>query len=506
MNTALQLLAIIVYMVFMLIIGVFYSKKASTSSKDFYLGGRSLGPWVVALSAEASDMSGWLLMGLPGVAYWIGLADAAWTAIGLAIGTYVNWLIVAKRLRNYSQVAGDAITVPQFLSNRFKEKRKYIQVIAALLCVIFFGVYAASCFVTCGKLFGTLFGFNYHSMMVIGAILVLAYTWFGGYLAVSVTSFFQAIIMILTLILVLVIGVNHAGGIENVLTNAKSIPGFWSLVANASPNVNGTFNEAVPYGVLSIASCLAWGFGYFGLPPVLIRFMSIRDASEIGRARKIANIWVLISMAAAVFIGILGRALYPNLEILNSSANAEKVLIVISQNLLPALLTGFACAGILAATMSSADSYLLITSSALIEDIYKIIKKDIPENFAMLLSRAALIIVAICSIIIAWNENSVIFTIVSFAWAGLGASFGPIMLCSLFWRRTTYAGALCGIVAGGLFVFIWKFLIKPLGGVFGIYELLPAFFIGLFVIIIVSLITKEPSSEITDEFDKVASM
>ncbi|MBO7344601.1 MAG: sodium/proline symporter PutP [Clostridia bacterium] len=498
----------VLYMCIVVGIGVYFYKKAQKSSENYFLGGRSLGPWVAAMSAEASDMSGWLLMGLPGVAYWCGLADALWTAIGLAIGTYVNWLIVAKRLRNYSQVAGNSITIPDFISNRFKEKKKVILAISALFILIFFTVYASSCFVTVGKLFNTLFGFDYHVTLIVGAIFVVAYTLIGGFLAESVSDFMQAIVMILALIVTIIVGVVNAGGFSAVTENSKNIEGFLSLNQIASPNTDGSFGAAGDYGFLTIISTMAWGLGYFGVPQVLLRFMAIRKPDEIKRSRIIATVWCVISLAAAVFIGIIGRTLLPNSEALNSASKAESIIIVISTSYLPLIVAGLIMAGILAATISSSDSYLLIASSSVSVNIYKgIIKKEkATDKQVMWLSRIVLLVIALIGVIIAWDENSVIFTLVSFAWAGFGATFGPIILFSLFWKRTTRTGAIAGMVSGAVVVFVWKLVFKqflaPTMPVFGIYELLPAFIISCIAIVVGSLLTKKPDQEILDEFEK----
>ena len=507
------LIAMVCYMAVVIGIGIYFAKRSNQSSEDYFLGGRSLGPWVTAMSAEASDMSGWLLMGLPGVAYWCGLSDAAWTSIGLALGTYINWLLVAKRLRRYSAVAGDAITLPDFFSNRFHEKKKVIMTLAALFILIFFTVYASSCFVTCGKLFSTLFGASYQSMMIAGALFVVIYTFLGGFLAESASDFMQAVVMIFALTVILITGTLAAGGLQAVVDNAKNIPGFFTFFGIASPSVdangiqqvaNGApvFGEAGSYGFLTIISTLSWGLGYFGMPQVLLRFMAIRKTDELVRARRIATVWVVISLAAAVLIGLMGRAMFPVHETLNTASGAENVFIVLSRHLLPPLLAGLVMAGILAATISSSDSYLLIAASAVSLNIFKgILKKDASDKQVMTMSRIILLLIAVVGVIIAMDENSVIFTIVSFAWAGFGAVFGPIMLFSLFWKRTTQAGAIAGMVTGGVMVFLWKLALKPLGGVFGIYELFPAFVLSCLVILVVSLLTPVPSAQIQQEFD-----
>ena len=515
MNDKLQILfAMVGYMLIVILIGVFFAKKAQANSENYFLGGRSLGPWVAAMSAEASDMSGWLLMGLPGVAYWCGLADAAWTAIGLAVGTYINWLLVSKRLRAYSIVSGDSITIPDFLSNRFHEKKKLILGISAMFILIFFTVYAASCFVTCGKLFSGLFGYSYHSMMIAGAVFVLIYTAIGGFLAESASDFMQAVVMIIALVGVLVFGTAKAGGINAVIDNARDIPGYLSLVNIASPvtDANGVqqaasgaplFGDASSYGFLTILSTVSWGLGYFGMPQVLLRFMAIRKSSELKNSRRIAVVWVVISLTAAVSIGVIGRAVLPTDVALATKSGAENVFAHLSQLLFHPVVAGVIMAGILAATISSSDSYLLIAASAVSKNLYEgIIKKDADDKQVMRVSRFMLMAITVIGMIIAWNENSVIFEIVSFAWSGFGATFGPIILFSLFWKRTNRAGAIAGMVSGGVMVFVWKLLLKPLGGVFGIYELMPAFLISCIFIIAVSLLTEKPSEELEEEFEK----
>ncbi len=515
------LIAMVIYMTAVIVIGVVFAKKANKDTDNYFLGGRSLGPWVTAMSAEASDMSGWLLMGLPGVAYWCGLADAFWTAIGLAIGTYVNWLIVSKRLRRYSVRANNSITLPDFFSNRFREGeqseggKKIIMTISAAFILIFFTVYASSCFVTCGKLFANLFGLPYVAMMVLGAIFVLAYTLLGGFLAESVSDFMQAIVMIVALVVIVIMAVVSAGGFDVIFTNAQNIPGFFEFFGLASPTLDAetgkqvidsvgspVFGEARDYGFLSVVSMLAWGLGYFGMPQVLLRFMAIRKESELKMSRRIATVWVIISLAVAVFIGIAGRYLFPTIH--QTASESESIFITLSTSFLPPIIAGFIMAGILAATISSSDSYLLIAASAFSKNIFQgIFKKDANDKQVMWISRITLLVIAIIAIVIALDENSVIFSIVSFAWAGFGATFGPLMLFSLFWKRTTKWGAVAGMVGGAGMVFLWKLVLNPIGGVFAIYELLPAFIFSSILIVVVSLLTKKPSKEIEDDFDAV---
>ena len=509
------MIAMIIYMAAVIVIGLWFAKQANKNSENYFLGGRSLGPWVTAMSAEASDMSGWLLMGLPGVAYWCGLADAAWTAIGLAIGTYLNWLIISKRLRRYSVKAGNSITLPEFFSNRFREKNKIVMTLSALFILIFFTVYAASCFVTCGKLFATLFGAPYIAMMILGAIFVLVYTILGGFLAESASDFMQGVVMFVALGVIVTIGTVKAGGIGAVIENAKAIPGFFEFFGLGNPTVNEAgeqlieagkplFGDAKPYTILSVFSMLAWGLGYFGMPQVLLRFMAIRDENELKRSRRIAMVWVVISLAIAVFIGIMGRALFPAAHLTASSA--ENIFITLATSSLPAILAGFVMAGILAATISSSDSYLLIAASAVAKNIFQgVVKKKATDKQVMLVTRITLLAIAIVAIFIALDENSVIFKVVSFAWAGFGATFGPLMIFSLFWKRINRAGAIAGMVSGAAMVFIWKLLISKLGGVFAIYELLPAFIISSIAIVVVSLLTAPPSKEIEEDFEAVKS-
>ena len=513
-NQTIQLLAaMVIYMAAVIVIGIVFAKRANTSSENYFLGGRSLGPWVTAMSAEASDMSGWLLMGLPGVAYWCGLADAAWTAIGLALGTYLNWLVVSKRLRRYSIRANNSITLPEFFSNRFREDKKVIMTLSALFILIFFTVYAASCFVTCGKLFSTLFGTPYISMMLVGAAFVLLYTILGGFLAESASDFMQGVVMVIALTVIVVISTVNAGGFGTVIENAKQIPGFLDFFGMATPVLgeNGeqlveagkpVFGAASDYGLLKVFSMLAWGLGYFGMPQVLLRFMAIRKEEELKRSRRIAMVWVLISLAVAVFIGIVGRQLYSTAHL--TATSAENIFITLATSSLPPLLAGFVMAGILAATISSSDSYLLIAASAFAKNIYQgLFRKDADDKKVLTVSRITLLAIAVIAMVIALDEKSIIFKIVSFAWAGFGATFGPLMLFSLFWKRTNRAGAIAGMLGGAGMVFLWKLVISKLGGAFAIYELLPAFIFSSICIVAVSLMTAPPSKEIEEDFESI---
>ncbi len=510
-NDFLVLLAMLIYFVLVLTIGFFYTKRSNSSSSEYFIGGRKVGPWLTALSAEASDMSGWLLMGLPGVAYFTGASDAVWTALGLAIGTYLNWKLVAKRLRQYSLVAGNSITLPEFYSKRFHDSRNIVSTVAAIIILVFFSVYVGSCFVSCGKLFATLFGLDYRTMMVLGAIIVFLYTLIGGYLSVVATDFVQGMLMFIALVVVVTGSIVMAGGVDNVAAILQDIPGYLSLSQIAAPVVDAdgvqavvdgspVFGEAKDYGVLTAASMMAWGLGYFGMPHVLVRFMGIRSAGEVKKSRVIAVIWCFISLASAVTIGMVGRALLPT-DFL-TQANAENVFIVLSRMMLPAFMCGVVLSGMFAASMSSSSSYLLVSASSVAENIYRgVIKRDATDRQVLIVARVTLICVFFFGIAIAMDPNSSIFNIVSFAWAGLGASFGPLTILSLYWRRATWQGALAGILGGAAMVFAWHYGFAQLGGVFGIYELLPAFIFGLLVNVVVSLLTPAPDQTVLDEFD-----
>lgn len=495
------LIAIVVYLAIVIAVGIVYTKK-NKNVDDFYLGGRKLGPLVTAMSAEASDMSGWLLMGLPGLVYLSGLAEASWTAIGLAIGTYFNWLIVAKRLRNYSSRIG-AITIPDFFSKRFRDNTHILMGISAALIIIFFIPYTASGFSTCGKLFSALFGIDYHVAILVSAFVIVIYTALGGFLAASITDFIQSIVMSIALVVVLGFGIQVAGGWDAVVANANSIPNYLSMTATTNPA-----GDMIPFSGMSIVSTLAWGLGYFGMPHILLRFMAIEDPHKIKTSRRVASVWVVIAMFVAVIIGMVGLAMSkvePSLVLKDS----ETVIVAISSLLskygvFAALLAGVILAGILASTMSTADSQLLAASSAISQDmLVGTFKLKINAKTKMIAARATVVCIAILGVVFAWNPNSSVFRIVSFAWAGFGASFGPLVLFSLFWKRTNKWGAIAGMISGGISVIAWHYM---KGGLFDLYELLPAFIISSLFIIVVSLLTKEPEEEIVNEFEEVKNL
>lgn len=498
------LATIVAYLALVVFIG-FKCSKQNKDTDDFYLGGRKLGPFVTAMSAEASDMSSWLLLGLPGVAYLSGLADASWTAIGLAVGTYLNWLIVAKKIRRYS-IKVDAITVPEFFSKRYRDKKNILQFVAALIIIIFFIPYTGSGFSACGKLFNSLFGVNYHTALIVSAIVIAVYTTLGGFLAASTTDFIQSIVMTIAIIVVFSFGASVAGGWNAVMDNAKELPGYLSLVATHSV----ADASSKPYSALSIASTMAWGLGYFGMPHILLRFMAARKESELKLSRRIASIWVVISMAVAILIGVVGLGMSNVGAIVKlEGSNSETVLVKIAELLaskgwICAVVAGVILAGVLAATMSTADSQLLAAASSVTEDILSSkFGVKVKDKTQMIIARVAVIAISCIGIFVAWNPDSSVFKIVSFAWAGFGATFGPVVLLALFWKRSNFQGAAAGMVAGAVMVFVWKFVIAKIGGVFAIYELLPAFIVAIIVNVVVSLLTKAPSEDMIKEFEEV---
>ena len=508
-STILILVTIVCYLGMMIAIGAKFSKKNKDTS-DFYLGGRKLGPFVTAMSAEASDMSSWLLMGLPGVALIAGLAEASWTAIGLAVGTYINWLIVAKRIRLYSSKI-DAVTLPEFFSKRFGDNLGMLKIIAAAVIIIFFIPYTASGFSACGKLFESIFGIPYMTAMVVSGIVIVLYTALGGFLAASTTDFIQSIVMTIALVVVLGFGINYAGGWEQVCANAESLAGYLNFTVTHGA---GSVSEAIagtagtkPYGALTIASTLAWGLGYFGMPHILLRFMAIEKVEKIKLARRVASIWVVISMAVAIVIGVVGYGVVKS-GVVSGLQDSERIIIEVAKVIsgegwIFAIIAGVILSGILASIMSTADSQLLAASSSISEDMFKALKLKVSDKKKMLVARISVVIIAIIAMFIAKDPNSKVFEIVSFAWAGFGATFGPVVLCALFFKRTNKWGALAGLVSGAVMVFVWKFVISGFGGAFAIYELLPAFIISMVLTVVVSLITPAPSKEIQETFEAV---
>lgn len=504
MTQTLILFSFVAYLAVMVYIGYYYGKQKTSNSAEFYLGGRQLGPLVAAMSAEASDMSSWLLMGIPGLAFITGVADPFWTVLGLGVGTYLNWLFVTKRLRAYT-IRLEAVTIPEFLSKRYHDSRNILMCIAAIVILIFFVPYTAAGFKAVGTLLNSLFGYDYHASMILGALIIISYTIMGGFMAVSTTDLIQSIVMTIALVVIVVFALYEAGGVDTVIDNARQLSGYLSL----TDSYDIAYGQSKPYGWLTVCSTMAWGLGYFGMPHILLRFMAIKREEDIPLSRRIATVWVFISMFVAIAIGIIGYSVAKAgiISDFHTTAEAERTIIELSNVLaengvLAALIAGVALAGILACTMSTADSQLLTAASSFSENILQdVCHVKVNAKMSMLVARLTITVIAAVAVYLAWNPDSSIFNIVAFAWAGFGAAFGPVMLASLFWKRTTLSGAVCGMVAGGVMVFVWKYMVRPMGGLWDLYELLPAFIVSGIAIVVVSLCTAEPSKEIQEEFE-----
>lgn len=483
-----QLLAIILYMVGMLGIG-WYAYRRISNLNDYMLGGRSLGPAVTALSAGAADMSGWLLMGLPGAIYLYGL-DQAWIAIGLTIGAYLNWLFVAPRLRSYTQVSNDAITIPSYLDSRLKANSKVIRIASGIIILIFFTFYVSSGMVAGGVFFESSFGLNYHAGLLIVSAVVIAYTLFGGFLAVSYTDFVQGLIMFLALILVPTIAVFVTGGVGETVDSIKAVdPDLLSLFAGAT--------------TAGIISSIAWGLGYFGQPHIIVRFMAIKSVKETKQARRIGIGWMILSLVGAILVAFVGLAYFQQ-NPGETLSDPEAVFIAIGQVVFHPFIAGIMLAAVLAAIMSTISSQLIVTSSALIEDLYKaVVKKDASEARYVFLGRISILVVSVAALFFAWTKNETILDLVGFAWAGFGASFGPAILLSLYWRKVTGPGVLSGMIIGAVTVVIWG-SIDALSDT--LYEIVPGFLLSLIVTVIVSLLTYKPNKEIEAEFDEALEL
>ncbi|MBR6256809.1 MAG: sodium/proline symporter PutP [Lachnospiraceae bacterium] len=496
------LIAFILYLVLMVGIGALYSKKNS-NSEDYFLGGRSLGGFVAALSAQASDMSGWLLMGLPGAIFLSGISGDGWVAIGLLVGTILNWLIVASPLRRYTILAGNSVTLPMFFEHRYGDKKKILMTISSVIIAFFFIVYTASAFAAGGKLFSSVFGINYTMALTIGAVVILAYTFMGGFKAVCTTDFIQGTLMIVALLAVPIAAL--------AIMNSQGLDFTKGLTDNGVEDVAAYTGLFTGTTATSIISGFAWGLGYFGMPHILVRFMAVKDEKEMGKSKVVAISWVTLSLVFACVIGVVGRAFMNYDEIME--AGQERIFIEMIKRVfvteIPAsLVAGIFLCGILAAIMSTADSQLLVSASAIAEDIYKgVIKKDADDKKVLGLSRVAIIVIAIVAYVIALDPNSSVMTLVSDAWAGLGAAFGPLVLMSLFWKRTNLQGAIAGLVSGAVTVILWDYIPlaggATLGSATGLYSLALGFPVSLICIVIVSLATKAPDKEITDTFDRV---
>ena len=503
------LLAFAAYLVMMIVIGAIYSKK-NTSAEDFFLGGRQLGGWVAALSAQASDMSGWLLMGLPGAIYLVGVGGDGWVAVGLLVGTILNWIIVSSRLRRYTIRANNSVTLPSYFENRFHDKNRVLMTVCSVTIVIFFLVYCASALAAGGQLFQSIFGVDYKIALTIGAMVILVYTFLGGFFAVCVTDFIQGMLMLVALLAVPIVALFIMG--QEGVTIASG------LAANTLPSTTDDFVNIMKYkdgsnNFINIISGLGWGLGYFGMPHILVRFMAVKSDKELNKSKSVAIVWVALSLFFACFIGVLGRAyLAPDVLVAGGSEQVfiEMIKKLFMEDIKVPFIAGLFLCGILAAIMSTADSQLLVSASSVAEDIYKgLIKKDAEDKKVLMVSKLTVIVIAIIAYLIALNPNNTIMGLVSNAWAGLGAAFGPTVLMSLFWRRCNLPGAIAGIISGGLTVIIWDYIPlvagATLGTVTGLYSLAIGFLVSIVLIVIVSLCTKAPDASILAEFDRVAS-
>ena len=509
--------AFAVYMLLMIVIGFIYS-KGTKNNEDYFLGGRNLGGWTAALSAQASDMSGWLLMGLPGSVYLAGSGEV-WIAVGLLIGTILNWYIVSARLRKYTIASGNSLTIPSFFQNRYRDNKGIIKIVSAVIIAIFFTVYTASAFSSGAKLFATLFsdgkgeGGNFETIYFIGlcvaAVVILVYTFMGGFKAVCTTDFIQGMLMLVAIISVPILTyatlTYNTGFSDSLVANGVTNPGNF---LNFFKNEDGS-----PVSAVSIISNLAWGLGYFGMPHILIRFMAVKSNSEIKKSRKIAIAWVVISLAASCLIGLVARGYLT--ESLNGTTSETVFIRAIQQffsnNVVLIFIGGIFLGGILAAIMSTADSQLLVTASSVSEDMYNgVIKKDASEKSSLRIGKIAVIVVAIIAFFIAIDPQSSIMGLVSDAWAGFGSAFGPVVLLALFWKRSTLAGAISGMAVGALTVIVWDYIPfvngETLYSATGLYSLVLGFALALIVNVVVSLLTKKPSKEIIDEFESIKTL
>jgi sodium/proline symporter len=515
-----QIIAFVLYLGMMVFVGL-RSARGNKSASDFFLGGRKVGPWVTALSAEASDSSAWLLMGLPGLCYLGGFKETFWTAIGLIVGTYLAWLFVAKNLRKCSIAFDDSITIPEFLTNRFKDKSHVLTIVSVFFIVVFFTIYTASGFVACAKLFRSVFGLDWNVGLLIGFVIILSYTIMGGYKAVCTTDFIQGALIFVAFVASGVIIIWAVGGAGNAVASVNDF---------ANRAINGDFGETFKakfignksFSAMSAVSAFAWCLGYFGMPHIIIRFMGCRSNREITTARRVGIVWMIISYVGTFIIGTVGTVYLLKHGILLGADAGEAALegvkvlgagtqeAVFSETMLrmyPAFIAGIFLCAILAAAMSTADSQLLSASSAIAQDVYKgIIKKDADEKKVLLVSRISVFVVAILGLLLALNPNSSIFNLVSFAWSGFGGTFGPLILLALYWRKATAKGAVAGLIAGGVTDVVWHYLPASVCPIFGVYEILPAFIMCLVVAVVVSLCDKNKDPEMLKEFDNYKSM
>ncbi|GAA0696780.1 sodium/proline symporter PutP [Marinobacterium maritimum] len=480
----------VVYLIMMLAIGVIAYQRTANSS-DYFLGGRSLGPWPAALSAGASDMSGWLLLGLPGYAFGSGL-EALWLAGGLLLGTWANWMFTAKRLRTYSIEAGDALTLPEYFANRFRDSSRMLQVISAFFILLFFLFYTSSGLVAGGKLFETVFGLEYTTALIVGTVCIVSYTLFGGFLAVSWTDLVQGLLMAAALLIVPVAAIQADGGFS----------AMWTAVEAKNPELLTIFNDVNgdPLSLIAIISLAAWGLGYFGQPHILARFAACRSNEEIPTARRIAVGWSGLSMAGALLVGLAGM-LFVETQMGGELGDGETIFMLLVNAIFHPVIAGILLAAILAAIMSTADSQLLVSSSALAEDFYKqLFRKEASQKEIVMVGRLAVIGLSLVAMFLALNPDSTVLGLVSYAWAGFGAAFGPALLISLYWKKMTRNGALAGIVIGAVTVVVWKQLS---GGLFDMYEIVPGIIFATIAIIVVSLMGEEPNAEIQAQHERM---
>ncbi|MFP2769667.1 sodium/proline symporter PutP [Oceanisphaera sp. KMM 10153] len=475
----------LVYLIGMMAIG-YYAYKRTSNSADYFLGGRSLGPWPAAISAGASDMSGWLLLGLPGFAYAAGF-ESFWLAGGLLLGTWANWMFCAKRLRTYTLEVDNAITIPEYLSRRFEDKSKLLQIISAFVILLFFLFYTSSGLVAGGKLFETVFGLDYQIAVVLGTICIVSYTMFGGFLAVSWTDLVQGLMMAAALMIVPIAAME--GGFGQLETDLQNLnPNLLTLWHNI---------DGEPLSVIAIVSLAAWGLGYFGQPHILARFNATRTNKDITTARRIAVTWSLLSMAGALMVGLVGL-LYVQKNMGGELADAETIFMVLVNAVFHPVIAGILLAAILAAIMSTADSQLLVSSSALAEDFYKQMFPNTSPKSLVNIGRFAVVALSLVALMLAMNPDSTVLGLVSYAWAGFGAAFGPALLFSLYWRDMNRNGALAGVLVGGITVVIWK---QVSGGIFDIYEIVPGFIFASIAIVLVSKMTGGPKASVVKTFD-----
>lgn len=480
-----------IYLIFMLVVGIYFYRKTHDLS-DYILGGRGLNYWVTALSAQASDMSGWLLLGLPGAAYLAGL-EAIWIAVGLGVGTYFNWKYTARRLRYYTEAAGDSLTLSDYLENRFKDKSNLLRLVSSVFILAFFLIYTASGLVAGGKLFGTVFGLDYRLAVVIGAMTVIVYTFLGGFMAVSWTDFFQGSLMFLAIIFVPLAALVSLGGWQASVASIEAInPEMLSPL---------TALDGSALSAMAVISSLAWGFGYFGQPHILSRFMAIKSPEEISKSRKVAMVWVSISLVGATFVGLLGAALLPGA--LQGPA-VENVFMILVNLLFHPWIAGVFLAAILAAIMSTADSQLLVTASAISQDLYRpFFRPEASQKELVWVGRLTVVVVALIALVIALDPNNKVLDLVAYAWAGFGATFGPAIIFSLYWKKMTRKGAIAGMVTGGLTALIWQQLS---GGIFDLYEIVPGVLLASLAIVLVSYLSEAVSPEVLADFDRVDQM